>query len=245
MKTRLLICLVFLLSLTSLAAQDAAEIVARGLEAIGGSEKLRAVKSRALSGEVVFAGGAVSGSFKFYQSRPDLLRVEVEANGTTFLQGHDGQEAWQLLPTIFGGSGQPEAVTGQAAKNILTSATFESPLLDYEKKGSTVELIGKETVEENEVYHLKLTQKDDTVIHYFLDASSYLNLKTQRTTFNPQTNSDVQTEQFSSDYRELEGLTVPYSLVTRAGGQTVSEFKIAELELNGELDSSLFRRPSN
>lgn len=235
--------LVFSLTASVAKAQDADEIVAKGLKALGGVEKMKSIHSRRTNGTITVSGGAASGSFTLTQMRPNLSRFEADIFGNIVVQAYDGTEAWQIQPAMAGGSGEPEVMPEQQAKAVKQRADFDSPLMDYRQKGHRIELVGKEDVDGKTAYHLKLIPKEGPETHYYLDAETYLVFKRVSTQFNPMTGSDAEFETLTSDYRDVEGVMVPHSIETRSGGVTYNQLSLTKVELNVEVDPQIFKRP--
>ncbi len=88
MKTRLP-CLTVLLFLPLAAAgQTADEIVKKALDARGGVEKIKAVRSERISGRVSFGQGA-EGTFVVELKRPLKMRAEISIEGQTIVRVYD------------------------------------------------------------------------------------------------------------------------------------------------------------
>ena len=247
MKRTFLFILPLMLSLSEPAAlaQDADELVQRGLEALGGVKKLKALNSRRLSGQITVSGGAASGTFVSTQQRPNWVRFEADILENIIVQAYDGKEVWQIQPAIAGGSGLPEPMPEEQAKAVLRRADFDGPLVDYKKKGHKIELVGQEEIGGNPVYHLKLSLKQGSDIHYFMDAKTYLVHKTIITQFSPLTGSKDEFDVLSSDYREVDGIQVAHSIETLSRGTSVNQLKIEKVEFNVETDPKSFTRPES
>ena len=50
-------------------------------------------------------------------------------------------------------------------------------------------------------------------------------------------------ETFMDDYRDVDGVKVPYHIVQNVNGQPLSESRVKGVTLNAELDASLFQEP--
>lgn len=244
MRSATCILLALLLSTPMLLAQDVDTIVARGLEALGGVARLKSVQSRSFAGDATFNGGMASGTFTWVQKRPDKIRLEFNIDDNTLVQAAQGSTAWQIQPAVFGGSGLPESLDGPAADSVLASATFESPLIDYKKKGNQVELVGEEEFEGRPVYRLKVTRKNGRVNSLFLDKETFLGVKLVTTRYNPQTGADAEVVQLISDYKDVDGIKVPHTLEVLIGGQSINYLTITSAELNAKLDDNLFEMPT-
>jgi hypothetical protein len=50
-------------------------------------------------------------------------------------------------------------------------------------------------------------------------------------------------EQRFTDYRDVGGLKVPYSITVLTGGAVTAQIKLLTVDLNAEIDDALFRIP--
>ena len=221
----------------TLVAQSAGptleEIVAHNLQAKGGAEKVQAVQTMKQTAHVTFQG--MTGTITVYGKRPNLVRQEMTVNGQMVVSAFDGTTAWSINP--FRGSADPVTVTGPQAEDIKKDSDFDSPLVNYKAKGSELELVGTETLGSRKVYHLKLTTRDKHVQQLYLDAETYLEVKVVgETSMGPVENE-------LSDYRDVSGLKLPFSMRTLSAGNVVSQIVVDKIELNPKLDDSLFKLP--
>ena len=53
--------------------------------------------------------------------------------------------------------------------------------------------------------------------------------------------SKMETEM--KDYRNVEGIPVPYSIVSKISGVTVNTITVESVEFNNKLDPALFEKP--
>jgi len=239
-----LVVLSFFLGVPTLAAKDVGEIVEKSLAALGGADKLRSMESRLLVGDALLGGGIVSGEFRWLTQRPNHHKIEIIVGDQSIVQAYDGTAAWQIQPVQFGGTGQAEVLEGQAAESVKQSATFESALVDYQQKGHKPELLDEAEVRGKPAYRIRLTLASGRINDYFIDQQSYLPVKTLTTTFNPQTEEEVEVESHSGNYKEVNGLQVPHTLETFAGGQVINEFQVTEARINLTASVKDFRPPS-
>ena len=239
------LALSILLGMSSLSAQSADDVIQKTVDALGGAEKLRSVKSRLLVGEALLGGGVVSGDFRWLTLRPNYLKIEITVGDQMFVQAHDGKASWQIQPTQFGGSGQVEILAGPAAESVERSAVFESALLDYRKKGHKAELLDPDDVRGKPAYHIKMTLASGVVNEYFIDKETYYPVKIVSTRFNPQTGGDVTVEQFATHYKAVSGIQIAHTLETYSGGQAINEFKVSEAEVDLETSAGDFKPPSS
>ncbi len=225
-------CATVLLAGARLAAQDVDDIVAKNLEARGGAQKLQAVQTLKQTAHVTFQN--MNGTITVYGKRPNLVRQEIEMAGQKIVNAFDGTSAWSINP--FAGSGQPTVISGPQADDIKMQADFDSPLLNYKAKGYELQFIGLETVGTRKAYHLKLTSKERRVQNLYLDTETNLEIKIVG-------DGQMAVENELSDYREIQGLKLPFMMRMVSSGNVVSKITVDSVELNPKIDDAMFKMP--
>ncbi|HEY3173643.1 MAG TPA: hypothetical protein VGK86_13830 [Thermoanaerobaculia bacterium] len=216
------------------------DIVAKNIQARGGLEKLKAVKSIRLTGHMT-VGPGTEAPMLIEMKRPDKLRLDVTIQGMTLTQAYDGKSGWQLNP--FGGSKNPEPMSAEEMKDAAEQADMDGPLVDWKAKGHKVELVGKEKVEGTDVYKLKVTLKDGNVHYAFLDADSYLNIKGEAK--RSVRGTEVETEQTIGDYKDVGGLMIPHSFEGGAKGKPEKQkITVEKIELDVPIEDARFSMPA-
>jgi outer membrane lipoprotein-sorting protein len=216
------------------------EILAKNAEAKGGMEKLRAVNSVKLTGKMSLGGG-MEAPITLTKKRPEMMRMDFTFQGMTGTQAYDGTTGWMVMP--FMGKKEPEAMSADMLKEVKEQADFDGPFVDYAKKGNKVELLGKADIEGTPAYKLKLTTKDGTESIVYLDADSFLEIKTESK--RKIQGQEMEGETTFGNYQEVEGLLFPMSMEMKAkgmpGGQTIT---LEKIELNPKLDDESFKMPA-
>jgi outer membrane lipoprotein-sorting protein len=229
--------------LTSLApaqAQTVDEIVARHEKALGGAERLRAIGSVRMKGLVTAGGGGTALVVREVR-RPDRVRTEFTYQGVTGVYAFDGERGWKVSP--FDGSFAPELMEGEEARQTADQAEIEGPLADWKAKGHRVSLSGKENLGGREVYKLEVTLSSGRVLQHYLDAGSYLPVRTQSTRL--VRGYTVTLETTFGDYREVGGVLFPHSIETGAAGRPQRlKVTIEAIEVNPTLDDARFEMPA-
>jgi outer membrane lipoprotein-sorting protein len=172
--------------------------------------------------------------------RPGKIRTEVEIQGNKMLQVFDGQQGWSVVP--WSGSMDPQDMTADEVKVIKQQADLEGSLFNWKEKGHKVELIGKEDMEGSSVYKIKVTMADGNIETYFIDAENFVPLKVA-SVMKIQGN-DTESETIPSNYKEVNGAMLPFSLENKFKGQTVSHVAIDKYEINKDVADSLFVKPA-
>ena len=260
------------------AKLSAADIVDKNVAARGGLQAWRAVQTMSLSGKLGAGGNQratlqvpVPGKraaemaiasprpaeeaqlpFLMEVKRPRKMRFELQFNGSTAIQVYDGANGWKLRP--FLNRNVVEPYTADELKMSSMQADLDGPLVDYAAKGTKIELVGMEKVEDRNTYKLKLTMKNGSAIHVWIDAQTFLEAKIEG---QPRRldGTDHPVEVYFRDYRPVDGLQIPYVLETRVlpVAHTALGFKdtpvppektfIEKVVVNPKLDESLFSKP--
>jgi len=220
---------------------SAKEIVDKNVAARGGLQAWRAVETMTLEGKMGAGGnqratlslripgtqspqgGGLEGvrqrpaeevqlPFVMDLARPHKARVELEFKGQTAIQVYDGTNGWKLRP--FLNRLEVEPYTAEEMKIASRESELDGLLVDYAAKGTRVELDGTEKVEDRDTYKLKLTLKSGDVTHVWVDAKTFLEAKVEGEprrldgTYHP-------VEVYYRDYRNVNGLEIPFVLETR------------------------------
>jgi hypothetical protein len=266
------------------ANPSAAEVITKNVAARGGLEAWRAVKTMSLSGRTGAGGNQratlqlptqgqasvvtrntdqaplpsrrveeVYLPFLMELARPRKMRFELQFAGQTALQVYDGVNGWKLRPYL--NRLEVEPYTADEMKAASMQSELDGALVDYAAKGTRIELVGTEKVEDRNTYKLKLTLKSGDVTHVWVDAQTFLETKIEGQprrldgTYHP-------VEVYYRDYRNVNGLEIPFVLETRVLPVTKTATRlrdtpvppertlIEKVVINPTLDAGLFSKPA-
>lgn len=216
----------------SASAQTVDELVAKNLEAKGGLARLRTVQTVKQTSQLSMQG--MQASLTIYGKRPNLLRQEMSIQGQTVVMAFDGVAPWMINPLL--GATTPVVMTGVEANLIREQSSFDGLLADYKDRGTKIEFVGTEALGDRKVFHLRLTSKTGQVQQIYLDAATYLEAKLV-------VEDMGRMEQELLDYRDVEGIKIPFTIRTLLNGVVQSEIKVGKVEFNVKIDDALFRIP--
>jgi hypothetical protein len=220
-------------------AQTVDEILSKHYTALGGLDNLKALSSIKTTGKMVMGGG-MEAPFTSFNMRPNSARIDVTFQGKAAVSAFDGKTAWMLNP--FMGSSDAEVMPKEEADDFVEDADFDGPLVDYKDKGSAIDYVGKEDVEGSDAFKLKLTLKNGKIRFFFLDADSYLILKTtQKVSRNGQ---EIEVASLPGNYKKVGNVVQPYSVEQKANGKTALQMTIDTIEVNTKVDTSIFTMPA-
>ena len=223
-------------------ALPVARIVDRNIAARGGLAAWRAVNSLTMSGEMD-AGGKQDAKLPFVMSmkRPQKSRLEIKFQEQTAVQVWDGNQGWKLRPYL--NRNEVENYTAAEARSAAAATELDGPLVDFERKGTKVELAGTEVVEGRNTYKLKLTVKGGEQVHLWIDAKSFLETKID----GEPRRMDGRMRKvaiFSRDFKPVGGLQFPHTIETVVESVKGShKMTIQTIKINPPLDDTLFAKP--
>ncbi len=236
------LALLFTLSLCAglASAQTAEELITKNLQAMGGLEKINAIKTLRMTGhmqqddftaEVAEEGKA-----------PDLIRERFTLQGMTQVQAYNGSLGWQISP--FEGRRDPERLGEDDTRDLIEDALLYDPLVDYQAKGSTVEYLGMSSVDGDDAYKLKVTLKNGDILDYYLDPDTFMGIRIERHQF-VRGNVKETVENLGS-YKQVAGVYFPYSIETGPKNRPSAAARISleKVEANLDLPDATFNMPA-
>jgi hypothetical protein len=179
--------------------------------------------------------------FQMELQRPLKSRLEVEVKGEKALQVFDGSQGWKLRPYL--GRHEVEAFNADELKVAELQQPLDGPLIDYRAKGSKLAVLGGEMVDGRGAYKLEVTLKNGDIRHVWVDAQTFLDVKIDGAP--KRVDGRLRTvSTFIRDYRQVDGLMVPYLLETRVEGlRDPARIVVEHVALNPPLDNARFAKP--
>jgi len=214
------------------ATQSVDQIVQKNIEAKGGLERLKAIQTMKQTATLSMQG--TDGAVTMYSKRPNMTRQEISINGQLVVSGFDGLTPWILNPNV---SPKAVVVTGPQAAHIRQQSNFDSQLMDYKGLGITPAMNGFEMLGDRRVVHVRLTSADGQRSDLYLDAETWLDVKLSTQA------GQMRLDQEISDYREHDGIKLPFLIRTLTNGVLQSELKVQNVDFNVKLDDALFKVP--
>jgi hypothetical protein len=238
---RAILALPFVALAATAPAQSIDEIVARHHEAVGGLAKLKAVRSLRMTGKIAIGPGIEAPSVMEFKD--GKFRLDAVIQGMTLTQAYDGQAGWQIVP--FQGNKNAERMSPDDTKDAQEQADFHGPLVDTKAKGHSVELAGEDKVEGADAFKLKITLKNGDVRYAFIDKESFLSVKSEAK--RKIRGTEVETENFESDYKEVGGLLFAHAYEGGPKGAPAGQrqkITVEKIELNPAIDDARFVMPA-
>ncbi|MGD1025500.1 MAG: hypothetical protein ABR880_22180 [Candidatus Sulfotelmatobacter sp.] len=222
-------------------SQTADELIAKNIQARGGLEKMKAIKTMRMTGKFE-GGGGFTASVGQENERPDLIRETFSLQGMTAVQAYDGNIGWQIQP--FGGKKDPELMGEDDLRDLLLDADFDGPLVDYKEKGSTVEYLGHDVVDGDDALRLKITLKNSDIIYDYLDPDTFIEIRKEVQQF---IRGSVRDRVVGlGSYKPVDGVMYPFSISqgpkSHPDDQTTT---VQKMEANVTIDPADFALPAS
>lgn len=119
---------------------------------------------------------------------------------------------------------------------------MDGTLIDYKAKGHKVVLIGKEDLAGKPVYKLKVDKKSGKTDTIYVDATSFMEVKTVAT--RKVMGNDTELETYVSDFKPVGGVLMPHLIDSKSGGNSVVTITLEKIEPNVALDDATFKMPA-
>jgi hypothetical protein len=235
-KSILLTLIIFVIASFGITqAQTLNEVLDKHFKAIG-QDNLIAVQSFYIKMKVSQMGMEMPMEMKI--KKPEMFLVTIEMQGQKMIQAFDGQKGWMIAPWV---GPDPQPMEGDQLAQAKQQANMEGELYNFEKKGSTAELMGKVNVDGKEMYRIKLTTSDGNSKDYFIDTQTfYISKVKAKVSAQGQT---VDVEQIMSDYKTDLGITMPKKIETKSPmGSAI--ILMEEIKFNENFDDAIFKQPA-
>jgi hypothetical protein len=211
-------------------AQTADEVIDKYYQAMGGKDKWLNLNSMTQTAELNIQGSTVN--LKMFAENNKKFKTEISFQG---MLGYDlvtSTEGWMYMP--FQGQMKAEPMTKEQVEKRASQLDIQGDLLDYKKKGSTVEYLGKEDLDGTDCFKIKLTLKNGNIYNYYFDASNYYLIK-QISKIQMDGKEMEDATEFSNYQKTPEGLLFPMGI---SGGN--GPLKITKIEVNPKIDPKVF-----
>ena len=217
----------------------AKEILAAAVAAHGGLEKLQAAKNLVIEAQVT--GNTPQGPMQIdatsYYVYPDKFRQDLKLPQGEMAYVFDGTSGFALTPMGV----QP--IPPQLAATFKDAVFRETLwlLTNLSQNDIPIQYADTEEVGGKPASILLIPQPSGQMLKLFVSEETHYVVKlvypdsSQGVTVNRET--------IMEDYRDVDGVKVPYHVVQNVEGQLFSDSRITKITLNAKLDETLFQEP--
>ena len=220
----------------SQASIDVDRILAAYTRALGGEAAYEKITTRAMKGTVEIADDNATGTVQVWAKAPDSFRLTMDIPGYGLVETVlDGEKGWEK---------NPDSGTRAMGKTDLAVARRDHQFyreVRLKELYPRMETAGTDKVEGRAVYVVEATPAAGPAEKLYFDAQNGLLVKRD---FERVTLEDgiVQYEMLLRDYREVDGLKLPFTIEQRSPDNTMI-FKFAEIGNNAPLTDTAFAKP--
>jgi len=218
------------------SGQTAEEIVKKMIEVQGGKKVFESIKDMTLSGTMEMVQQGLNGSITIYKKEPNKMRRDIEIMGMIITQSYDGETAWGVNIQ----TGNTEEMEEQQAAEMKRESLPIISRLYPEKYGFSFDYKGKEKIEDKDYFVIEETYPDGFKATLYVDTETYLNYKAKVKTMGPM-GYEVEAEQFTSDYKKVDGMIIAHSMVSFIEGEEFMKITVTSVKFNTGLEDSFFK----
>ncbi len=199
----------------------AESVIKNYVNAIGGEAALREVNTTLEIAEMTIPGAPFKPTATTKQMAPNKYKMEVvaEGMGTLMKQNFDGTNGYMEQQGRKIPMEDKELSSRKSTKGLFDELYMES---------STIELESLTTIEGKDAYKIKVTKDDKTSFRYYDAETGYL-LRTETT--NEAQGQSITTIVDYSNYKDVGGIKMPYTMKVTAGPQSFT-FETTEVKIN-------------
>ena len=212
------------------AGTTANNVINNYLNAIGGTAKLNAVTDLSYTSAGIIQDLDIQLVIK--RMRPDkyLQEISLPTMGVTALRVTVDGDSIAVMQ-----QGQPAPLSPSMKKNLKENTNF-FPELAYLSNSYPLQLSpNMELVNDAYTYVVTITLPTGGTIKSYYDEKSWLKVRETKTTETGSNTSEL------SDYRDVNGIKLPYSTKTNLGGDQIVDFKVKDLKINSGLTAADFK----
>jgi hypothetical protein len=213
------------------AGTTATDVINRYITAIGGSDRLNAIKDQSMSASGSVQGTEISMVKKYKSPNKYYMDIYIAAMGvhaSRLIINGDSVLAEQM--------GNKMPLDEGLRKELRTSLEL-FPERTYLSSGAKVELSPDfDQVNGKDVYKIIVNQPNGEITELYYDAATYYKVKSVS-----KQDDQITGMIESSDYRDVSGVKFPFTLVNTIGGSQQIDFKVKEIRINSGLADSEFK----
>lgn len=211
------------------------EAIARHIEARGGSQKWKEVKSLQVSGEMT--AWSKKAPFTLERTRDNKYHLDSIQDEKKYEMGYDGQVAW--AENAFMGEGARK-LQGNDLGVLMRDLDFPNALFTCKEKGYETKLLDKAEFDGAPAIGIELKRPDGKTETWYLDPKTYLEIG--RMSPGSDFGREVPLRTYYDDFRVVSGVKIPFHVehqwYTRERIMSVKDAKV-----NAPIDEAIFKMP--
>lgn len=227
-----LLTLVLLLGFARVQAQDANRIIDQWVKAAGGSKALSKIQTVSIDGTFSGSGDSKPGTYSLRTKQPNRYYSEIRSEGKTLIESYNGKSAWHQA-----GSGELSTLLGEDALQMEAAGQYyNNALQNLSRKKIGAAFKGHGTVRGHDALQVELTYPTGVQWEVFFDPTNHLLVEEKATV------AGIPQEIYYDDYRNVEGIKVPYRIELHRGTETY-DVTVTRAALNETVGERVFDFP--
>jgi photosynthetic reaction center cytochrome c subunit len=218
------------------AMPTADQVLAKYQEALGGAAVIDKLKTRTMKGTWLTANGITWG-YEAIQSAPDRTFMMVNTPRQDIIErGYNGSVGWEQ---------STRGLRDLAGDELLFLLRYPGLFGDVKLKEQFTSLTfaGKDKINDRDVYVLRGTNTANKRERLYFDAQT--GLLVRRVMFTPTPIGIIPEQVDFEDYREVDGVKVPFIIRISSVDQNLSSTRqFTEIKLNVPVDETKFNKPA-
>jgi hypothetical protein len=222
------------------------EIIDKGIQALGGLEKLSKTEAANFQGKGTFYGMGQAAEFKgeWWIQPPDKFKnaISVDAGGQKmeFVQVLNGDKGWATMGSL-------EEMT-EDQRNIIKDDLYVrriAHLVVLKDPQYKLTSLGKSKVGDAEVWGVKVANNPHKDVNLFFDQKTGLLLRLQRQGKDPMSMQEVQWEMDYGNYKDEDGIKIARKISMKKDGNDFIDMTITGHKLADRLEDKIFNKPGS
>ncbi len=215
------------------------QLMTKVIEASGGAENLKKINSRVTNVEIDFVHQGLKGVGQSFAKAPNMAAssLKVMALGKEiatiqdYFNGTSGGSIMSFSPD--------DTLTGQRLEDAKFNNDFYS-FVNWKEKIKKAEITGMGKVGDEEVYIFVIEPEKASKITYHISTKTFLPLKRITILSSSTSSQKFPITETYSDYREIDGVMIPFKIVQVNPGMGDIVTYIKEIKHNTAIDNQVF-----
>lgn len=220
------------------AAPSVDDILDNHIKAIGGEQAFKKITTRHAKAKLDMPAMGFSATIEIYAKAPNKTYSVINIPGMGIIkEGYDGTTAWTQNP--FTGTVEKQ---GEQLAMAKRQADFYR---DIELKTRYKKWTPKPNVmvDDAEAYVLVGTTEDGTEETLYINTENHMIVQMANQV--PTDDGAVTTKMRFSNYKEIDGIKMPFAVKMIEPSEGAFSLSISEVEHNVKIDDSMFAKPAN
>lgn len=230
---KLVVTTLFSLFAIGAFSQNLDEIVKKHIDAIGGLENWKKLKSLKMECSIKANGADIK--VVICQLDKKAMRQDIAVMGMNGYEIVTNTQGWSFMP--FQGQIKPEAMTADDVKNSQDDLWIQDEFITYKELGKKLELIGSDDMDGTDCFKLKMTDKNNQETTYYIDKSDYNIIKSVSKV--KADGKEMEVISTYGNYKKTEEGIV-FAMSTTGG---YGPMEITKIEVNPKIDETIFQLP--